>query len=231
MKKMLLTACIGLCGLCSLTAQQEMKAVRTEPQLSDVCNVLATLNIHVFRFDLQAFLQNVYTVALYIDEYEYGQSPRRIRTIRLGKNIRDLNEVPADKREAFRRLKQIPEDRTTWEDIREIALYLTKPNDSTVVFTVDVPDVMQARHIAPLRPVAGTRRIFYQVRPFSFAATEASERPVVPLLLYGSGWMDEAHNVIRFCGEKEIDPALQAQIVSKLPHYYVVGLEFEQVKE
>lgn len=231
MKKYLLTACIGLWAIGSLYAQQPLKAERTEPQLSDIYTLLASLDMHLFRFDLQAFLQNTYSVSLYIDEQESGQPPRRIRTMRLGKNVRDLNEIPDDSRETFRRLHQIPEGRSTWDEIREIALYVSKPNDSTAVITVNVPEVMQARHAVKLRPVAGSERIYYQVRPFSLAEAETSDRTVVPLLLYGSAWMDTTHNVIRFCGEKEIDPAMQARILSDLPHYYIVGIIFEKSQE
>ena len=42
------------------------------------------------------------------------------------------------------------------------------------------------------------------------------------------GWLDERYNIIRFCGEKEIDPELSSEILKHLPHYYILGLKYEK---
>lgn len=229
MKKHLITMCFCLAGVCSLPAQESPKVAPSEPLLSDVCNALATLDIHLFRFDLAAFLSATYTIGLYIDEYENGHRSRRVRTIWLGKNRLSLNDIPEEERDEARRSGRVAEGESEWVNLRELSLYITKPNDSVATFTAaQAPNGAKAWQNVKLRAVEGTSRIYYQVRPFSLDPVPAAVPMNVPLLLYGSAWLDRERNVMRFCGERCIDPAMQAQLLDRLPHYYVIGLEFEK---
>ena len=74
------------------------------------------MDIHMFRFELKEFLNKVYTVTVYMDEYENGKSPKQVHNIRLGKNIQSLNAVPEEHRQAFREIKHIPEGKNEWEN-------------------------------------------------------------------------------------------------------------------
>ncbi|WP_373151839.1 DUF5041 domain-containing protein, partial [Bacteroides caccae] len=51
------------------------------------------------------------------------------------------------------------------------------------------------------------------------------------LILYGSAWLDKQHDIIRFCGEREIDPEMKAEILKDIPHYFVIGIELKAEKE
>lgn len=53
----------------------------------------------------------------------------------------------------------------------------------------------------------------------------------IPLVFFGSWWYDKRFNVTRFCGESEIDPQLQSQMVKDVPHAYVVGIRLEKKKK
>ena len=64
----------------------------------------------------------------------------------------------------------------------------------------------------------------YHTRPFIIEAFEVDK--FIPLVLFGSSWYDERFNVIRFCGEREIDPDLSSEILKDVPHYYVLGIKF-----
>lgn len=210
-------------------AQEEgPRVVKKEPQMSDIYGVLDALHINLFRFDLSAFLTDVYNVNLYIDEYEKGKEPRRKRTVRLGKNIESLDEVPEEHRAAFRELKKVPEGKNEWNNITDISIYLTKPNDSTAMFTINVPDVMRTNQKVNLHSVGEHKMYFYNARPFTFKAMEEKDSLNIPFLLYGSGWVDERYGIIRFCGEREIDPDMKAEILSNIPYYYIVGIELKK---
>ena len=210
-------------------AQEEgPKVVKTEPEMADIYGVLEALNINLFRFDLSAFLTDVYSVNLYIDEYEKGKEPKRDRTIRLGKNIKSLEEIPEKHREAFRELKKVPEGQNEWNNIKDVSIYVTKPNDSTAMFTINIPDVMRTNQKVKLHAVGKSKTYFYNVRPFTFKAVEKKDSLNIPLLLYGSGWVDERYDIIRFCGEREIDPDMKAEILANLPYHYIIGVELKK---
>lgn len=218
-----------LCLLAAGIADAQEKApqvIKSEPQLEDIYNVLEAMNVHIFRFDLKEFLNKTYTVSLYVDEYEKGKSPKQAHSIRLGKNIASLDEVPEEHRQAFRKIKHIPEGKNEWEEIKELAIYLRKTDDSTSVCTIHVPGVMQGGTPLKLRPVEKYHSYNYYPRPFKFQAAKETEHFKIPLVLYGSAWLDKKYDIIRFCGEREIDPDMKAAILEDIPHYYVIGIEY-----
>lgn len=226
--KFIITAllCLSLTGIAN--AQEKAPQVKqTEPQLEDIYNVLEAMDIHLFRFDLKSFLNNVYKVSIYLDEYQKGESPKRVRNIALGDNIRFIDAVPEEHRQAFREAKQIPEGKNEWEALKELSLYIRKSNDSTAVCTINVPDAMRGGMPLKLKPVEKYNRYAYYPRPFKLQTVKETEHFNVPLLLYGSAWLDKKHDIIRFCGESEIDPEMKAEILQYLPHYYVIGIEFK----
>ena len=38
--------------------------------------------------------------------------------------------------------------------------------------------------------------------------------------------MEESVGAIRFCGEREIDPEMSAEVLKHLPQYYIFGLKY-----
>ena len=110
-KSKLIIILLCLCVVAGIANAQEKKpqVIQSEPQLEDIYNVLEAMDIHMFRFELKEFLNKVYTVTVYMDEYENGKSPKQVHNIRLGKNIQSLNAVPEEHRQAFREIKHIPE--------------------------------------------------------------------------------------------------------------------------
>lgn len=212
-------------------AQEKIpQVVKSEPQLEDIYTVLETMDIYLFRFDLKQFLNQTYTVNVYVDEYEKGKAPKQAHLVGLGKNILSLDVVPEEEREAFRQIKRVPEGKNEWEEIKEMSLYLRKSNDSTAICTVNVPESRRGGTSLKLKPIEKYGSYIYFPRPFKLQETKETEKGhfKIPLLLYGSAWLDKKYEIIRFCGEKEIDPEMKAKILEDLPHYYVIGIEFKK---
>ncbi len=65
----------------------------------------------------------------------------------------------------------------------------------------------------------------YNTRPFK---TGAVKDGFMPLVLLGSSWSDSGW--LRFCGESEIDPDMSNEILEKVPHYYVIGVNVKKRK-
>lgn len=204
--------------------------IKVEPQLDDIYEVLKALNINMYRFDLSKYLNEVYDVKLYVDEYEDGKRIKEVGSSRLGKNIKSLKEFPEEMRDDFRKIKNVPEGKDEWDNIKEMSVYITKPNDSTAMFTINIPGVLKTNKRVQLRPVGEEKVYLYDPRPFKFNPAGKTDSINIPLLMYGSYWFDARYNVIRMCGEREIDPEMKAEILGKVPHYYVVGLELNKVK-
>lgn len=230
MKKITVAMLVCLSGLFTAKSQEISKVVNVDPQLSDICNILNIMDINLFRFDLSSFLNDKYEMRVYIDEYKNNKKVKRNRAFALGNNIKSLDEIPEKHRDDFRVLKQIPEGKNEWNNIKELSVYMRKTNDSTSVFTIDIPEVMRMNQPVELHPVGEFKTYFYQARPFAYQETGKKEHVEIPLILYGSGWHDDTHNVIRFCGEKEIDTEMKADILTSIPHHYILGLELKKAK-
>lgn len=230
MKNTILTVTISLLSYCTLQAQESPKITQIDPQISDLFNVLEAMDVYLYRFNLKEFLNNKYNISVYIDEYEPKNSPKRIFNHNMGNNIRSLSEVPEEYREEWRKYKQIPEGKDEWEEIKEMSIYLRKQNDSTAAFTIKVPDSRTVNKKIPLHQLEteNFNAYFYSPRPFDFVATKIEESIEIPLVLYASAWIDEKYKVIRFCGEKKIDPEMNAEILKHVPHYYIIGLNIQK---
>ena len=86
-KSKLIIILLCLCVVAGIADAQEKKSqvIQSEPQLEDIYNVLEAMDIHMFRFELKEFLNKVYTVTAYMDEYENGKSPKQVHNIRFRK--------------------------------------------------------------------------------------------------------------------------------------------------
>lgn len=225
-----LLLCLSFTGIAK-AQEKNPQVIKAEPQLEDVYNVLETMDIHIFRFDLKEFLNKTYTINMYVDEYEKGKSPKQAHNIGLGKNIQSLNVVPEEQRQAFREMKQIPEGKNEWEEIKELAVYFRKSDDSTSVCTINVPESLQGSVPLKLQPIEKYHSYIYHPRPFKFQIIKEEDHFKIPLVLYGSAWLDKECDIMRFCGEREIDPEMKAEILKDIPHYYIIGIEFNSAKK
>lgn len=219
---------ILFCALFSLLsyAQDSLRIVKSELKAEDIYAAFEAMDVWLYRFDLSRFQHETYQVVIYIDEYVKGKEPKRVRTLPFGKNVRSLEEISADYRDGWRKMKQIPEGEDSWIEIKELSTCLTRPADSIVCFNLQVPDATKTRHKLKLHPISsdGFTAYYYRPRPFKLENVKAGGDMEIPLLLYGSAWRDEEYGVIRFCGEKEIDFGMKAKILEHLPHYYVMGI-------
>ena len=102
--------------------------------------------------------------------------------------------------------------------------------DSLGLFYISIPDAGRFTRSLKLHPLyfpgSPAPRYFYQARPFKPSTLKYTEDDFIPLLLYGSGWMEESVGAIRFCGEREIDPEMSAEVLKHLPQYYIFGLKY-----
>ena len=119
-------------------------------------------------------------------------------------NIKSLSEIPEEHQKEFRKIKQIPEGKNEWENIKEISIYLRKQNDSVAAFTINIPEVLIANKRVPLQQLKTENfsTYFYRPRPFKFNATEIKESLEIPLVLYASAWVDEKCSALLYNRDK-----------------------------
>ena len=222
----------GLCLACAVASPaQEIQQVKSDaPRLEDVYNVLEDLGIRVFRFDLSSFLHDVYNVEGYVAEYKNNKPTGNVHTFELGANIRSLDEIPEEHRQGFRKTYHIPDGENQWESIKDLVVCIRhmETKDSTAIIQVSSSQVGSMAKPFKLQPVGVHRTYLYDARPFSLNSTEGNGDLEIPLVLYASWWEEPGTTLIRFCGENEIDPEMKAEILTHIPHCYVIGIKFKR---
>lgn len=196
----------------------------------DYIPLLNAAGYKAYSFDISDFLDNTYQVEFEIKEYKDGVELK-------GENI----EFCFSNR---RMIKDFPEENQ--KDILEKGLAVdpekgvySHSDKLTVAFSPNKLDSLKNIHLSLTGIGAGSRRLIlkglqspdsdeifyhYQDRPFKLG--EFKEGTFIPLVLYGSFWLDKKYNIFRFCGEKEIDPDLSTEILQYIPHYYIIGVKF-----
>lgn len=227
-----LLCAVALVG--TLRAQDSMRITPQPIQLEDVIDVLEMDDIYIHRFDLRPLLDTRYNIIFYVDEYRHAEKQGRVQNFLFGSNIMSVEAYPEEQREAIRREYHLAPDENEYDRIKTATLVFRVKDDSLVYISMGSPDAGRMIKQLKLYPVEGETRYvsyMYSSRPFRLDAVANADTVEIPLVFFGSWWYDKRFNVTRFCGESEIDPQLQSQMVKDVPHAYVVGMRLEKKKE
>lgn len=228
MKKII---CLLALSVWTLAASAQNIKVQTST-FEDYLPLLNEAGYKVYTFDISEFLNDTYQVNFRIKEY---------------KNNEEINSGMYDFGFVNRRMiKDFPEEnqkKIMEENLAvnpEAGIY-SQASKMTIGLSPYKVDSLKSVFISLDGMGTGGRRLklqglqspgsdelfySYQDRPFKQGKFE--EGTFIPLVLFGSFWLDEKYNVFRFCGESEIDPDMSTEILKHIPHYYVIGVEFKK---
>lgn len=232
MKRILSIAAFALAAWSTLSAQA-LKPVK--PDFDAYVSLLQADGYDVQSYDLSALSDSTYSFMLIIREYENG------------KMIHDGYErfiYPLRNRNMLSRFSEEDQKTVKPEDMADAArgiyslgsrlnLGLSPLNDSTLRVSMEIPEIGAAYQQISLRPQAhpktGTIQHNYSNRPFTAPVFQSGT--FIPLMFVGAAWYDPQIEMFRFCGENEITPDLSQEIVSLVPHFYVIGVETKKEHE
>ncbi len=232
MKRILSIAAFALAAWSTLSAQA-LKPVK--PDFDAYVSLLQADGYDVQSYDLSALTDSTYSFMLIVREYENG------------KMIHDGYErfiYPLRNRNMLSRFSEEDQKTVKPEDMADAArgiyslgtrlnLGLSPLNDSTLRVSMEIPEIGAAYQQISLRPQAhpktGTIQHNYSNRPFTAPVFQSGT--FIPLMFVGAAWYDPQIEMFRFCGENEITPDLSQEIVSHVPHFYVIGVETKKEHE
>lgn len=232
MKRILSIAAFALAAWSTLSSQA-LKPVK--PDFDAYVSLLQADGYDVQSYDLSALSDSTYSFMLIVREYENG------------KMIHDGYErfiYPLRNRNMLSRFSEEDQKTVKPEDMADAArgiyslgtrlnLGLSPLNDSTLRVSMEIPEIGAAYQQISLRPQVhpktGTIQHNYSNRPFTAPVFHSDT--FIPLMLVGSAWYDPHIEMFRFCGESEIAPDLSSEILSHVPHFYVIGVETKKEQE
>ena len=182
MKKILVSALLCASLFAAAQAQTTHTVKLVDTQLQDVLNVLEDMDIYIHRFDVSQFLDATYHMEVYVEEYKGNQKTGRVHHFDLGKNIRSLDEIPEEHRNAFRETYQIPAGKKEWDNIKEISIYIRKEErtDTTAAIRISCPTLGSQGFSFTLYPADGKKFISYHTRPFAAQAVKTADEMKIP---------------------------------------------------
>lgn len=232
MKRFILVFCtVALCSI--LHAQDSVRVSLQKPQLEDVLSVLEMNGTYIYRFDLQSLQNTCYNVTFYIDEYRHAEKQQRVHSFLFGPNIGSIKDFPEEDWAEARRLFDIAPGEFEYVSLPTVTLTFQVKDDSLAYINASSPklgSMGKSFKLYPVVPAEGDAFYQYATRPFRQVGLSDADTMEIPLVFYGSAWYDAQSHFTRFCGENEIDPAMQAQIVKDVPHAYVVGMRLEKMQ-
>ena len=225
---------LNLIPIITLSAQS---VKQIEPNYQDYISLLNESGYMVYSYDISELKDSTYQIKLVIKEYELGkEEPIKTYDFKYGNLqnrllVKDFmrRELSDDELEDLKS-KSDDFENGIFRSSDKISIgFLPVENDSIENFKLTVDNIGRIGSELKLRKVFGGHapegEYSYGTRPFSTPAFKPNT--FIPLALYGSYWYDEQFDIVRFCGENEIDPELKAEILKDSPHYYIIGVIFK----
>ena len=198
--------------------------------------LLGRAGYEAWVFDLREFLPDRYEIAVRVKEYVAGRDQGRDAVFHLGVNKMQLSDLPEESRAGIRPEQLVDSVAGTVCQAEQLTVGLyPSGTDSLAAVVFDLPTMGAGRHLLRLRGLTipgleGRTFYYYRMRPFRLEEKSAAGR-FVPLLFYGSAWYDERSGLMRFCGERILEPDLSSELVGNVPHFFVIGLELTPSQE
>lgn len=208
-----------------------------EPNYQDYISLLNESGYMVYSYDISELKDSTYQIKLVIKEYELGkEEPIKTHDFKYGNLqnrllVKDFmwRELSDDELEDLKNNSDDFENGIFRVSDKISVGFLPVENDSIESFKLKVDNIGTVGSKLILRSIShgadSEKEFSYGVRPFTLSSFKPNT--FIPLALYGSYWYDEQFDIVRFCGEREIDPELNAEILKDSPHYYIIGVIFK----
>lgn len=215
----------------SVFAQQEAKTnIRAnEIELGDVTDVLTMMGVSMYSFDLSELTRTSHSFYIYIDSH-CDSTVKEVYSASVKSSIRYVNDFAENQRAEVRKIYNLSENEQVVSRRDKLGIYMLPENDSTIKVSFNIANYGTMRYVMKLKAVQTSEKpvYFYSDRPFKLEEFKEGEK--IPLILYGSGWYDSQNDIVRMCGESQIDPHMSKnEILGSLPQYYVIGIRAKKI--
>ena len=212
---------------CFNASAQEIK--RTEPDLSDYIPLLNAAGYEVFTFDIASLKDETYNIQFTIREYTEGTLVYDSSKSDFVFSITNREMISGFPEESQ---KKILSEGLAYDLAKgiytlgeKISIGFTPSADSLKTVTMSIENMGSLKRPLPLKPLNVSKwkdKFMYGYRPFKVSDIQLG--CFTPLLMVGSFWYDNKFDIVRFCGERELSADLSSEMLSMIPHYYVIGI-------
>lgn len=210
------------------------QSIKTKKEvIEDYLPLLQASGYKAYSFDISEFLNDTYEITLKFNEYV--DSLGLVDTF--GMPVHNRKMLSAFSEETQQRILKEgraadPEKGIYSQSDKIMIGFFPTNTDSLYTLYLEVKDRQVIKWLLKLKglvnPSNNQLEYHYTSRPFKMDKFE--EGKFIPLVLFGSFWIDKEYGSFRFCGDNEMDPDMSTVQIEYSPHYFVIGVEIRKVK-
>ena len=228
MKKKLLSLLLLLTA--TTMSAQDICLQPQQPSPTDLLTMLEDAGYKCLVFDLSPLAGKTYHIDLTLREYVNGQFYQSYSVFD-GKTRNDFSDLPEkDRQRLLADPKNVEANTVSFNFLPSQPGDRSQQNDS-LQYVVIGTEMMKMPHNLKkhglLMPLSGKTVYNYSISTFMPKRFVTGE--FIPLVLYASAYIDENNRLVSE-SSTAVPAYLQADFVSRSPHYYVIGATFEVVK-
>lgn len=205
-----------------------------KPVFEDYIPLLEQAGYFAYSFDIHSLNDNKYRIRFSCREYEGDSLVNKdvmVYPIQFS-NMSMVKDYPEEDQRSFKPEELYDPERGIHRCAEKIVLGTYQKNDSTTMIVIDMDNMGTSSRQLNLRPLIDpkTGKELYMYLPRPFEVGEIKFDTFIPLIYYGSAWLDKDWGFFRFCGESILKPEMTDRLIKDVPHSYVIGITVTKIK-
>lgn len=205
-----------------------------KPIFEDYIPLFEQAGYFAYSFDIHSLNDNQYRIRFTCREYERDSLASKdvmVYPVQFS-NMSMVKDFSEEDQSSFKPEELYDASRGIHQCAEKIVLGTYHRNDSTTMIVIDVDNMgtssLQLNLRSLIEPQTGKKLYIYQPRPFEVG--EIIFDTFIPLVYYGSAWLDKDFGFFRFCGESILNPKMTDRLIKDVPHSYVVGITITKIE-
>ena len=215
----------------SVSAQSLKKQ---EATMEDYLPLLQASGYKMYSFDVSEFLDDTYYFAIKIKEYVNREEVERDGHSSVFPNRRMIADFPEEsQKEILEEGSGVDLEKGIYSQAKKLTIgFVPSKVDSTQIVRISLDGMGEMRTPLKLKPLKNPKsdKLSYSYESRPFVVDKFEEGTFIPLVFFGSYWLDEKFGFFRFCGAVEIGADMGQEYIESTPHYYAIGVEINKKK-
>lgn len=235
MKNMRKLVCLfSLLSLWMTASVSAQSLKKQEATMEDYLPLLQVSGYQVYSFDISEFLDDTYHFSFKIKEYVNREEVQGDGHSSVFSNRMMIAEFPEESQKSIlEEGSAVDPEKGIYSQTKKLTIgFVPSKVDSTRIVRISLDGMGELRKPLKLKPLKAPNsdKLSYSYESRPFVVDKFEEGKFIPLVFFGSYWLDEKYGFFRFCGALEIGADMGQEYIESTPHYYAIGVEIKKKK-
>ena len=224
----------SLLSLWMATSVSAQSLKKQEATMEDYLPLLQVSGYQVYSFDISEFLDDTYHFSFKIKEYVNREEVQGDGHSSVFSNRMMIAEFPEESQKSIlEEGSAVDPEKGIYSQTKKLTIgFVPSKVDSTRIVRISLDGMGEMRKPLKLKPLKAPNidKLSYSYESRPFVVDKFEEGKFIPLVFFGSYWLDEKYGFFRFCGALEIGADMGQEYIESTPHYYAIGVEIKKKK-